>query len=384
MTNNELEILIRKWEDSKTEFKRELGNTDELPPIITAFANTEGGKLIFGVDEKSREVCGLADADKLMNQIDQASRQNVDPPILLTQEKVEYSGKIVLVVTIPKGPDRPYQTNKGVYYLKAASERRKATRDELMRIYQSAGQIFSDEFPVPGTNEGDINEEFFKDYLKTHRITYPVQREDNIRLLKNLKIINDDGVLTTYGLLCFGKEPQSKIPFAKIIMVKYRGEDRDPDPVDRKIPEGKISDQKSGAELFFETHIPAPIKTSGFEPEGRGVIPFEILKEAITNALVHRDYSIPSEIRIFLFSNRIEIRNPGRLLNTITVENIKLGAGHVLRNPGIYNFAAKMGYVTGIGDGVRRIFELAEKANLTEPLIKMEGTDFVLTLFYPK
>ena len=156
MTNNELEILIRKWEDSGTEFKRELDNKDELPPIITAFANTEGGKLIFGVDEKSREVCGLADADKLMNQIDQASRQNVDPPVLLTQEKVEYSGKIVLVVTVPK----------------------------------------------------------------------------------------------------------------------------------------------------------------------------------------------------------------------------------CLRNPDIYNFAAKMGYVTGIGDGVRRIFELAEKANLPEPLIKMEGTDFALTLFY--
>lgn len=119
----------------------------------------------------------------------------------------------------------------------------------------------------------------------------------------------------------------------------------------------------------------------GFEKELHQEIPLEALRELIVNAVVHRDYHIKSQIRIFIFDNRIEIMSPGRLPNTITLENIRWGGIHVERNPIIVSFLAKIGYMTEIGTGIIRTIRLLKERTGKEPDFEERGSDFVARIW---
>jgi len=116
------------------------------------------------------------------------------------------------------------------------------------------------------------------------------------------------------------------------------------------------------------------------EPENYPEIEDFVLREALVNAIGHRDYTISAPVRILIFKNRIEFHTPGKLPTGVTIESIKIGGAHVLRNPTIYNFLRKMGVVTDIGSGVKRIIESVKKT--TGKNVKFELTDgeFILTI----
>ena len=117
MDRKELIEIIEKGEDSFTEFKEEKVHSDKLAAEIVAFANTEGGNLIIGVSDDA-EILGVSDLDNEMQRIDNICVNNCEPTVDSTTEKIIIDNKKVLVVRIPKGPQRPYRTNKGVYYIK--------------------------------------------------------------------------------------------------------------------------------------------------------------------------------------------------------------------------------------------------------------------------
>lgn len=132
-----------------------------------AFANSGGGVLVLGVED-DRRVVGVADAGATMRLVDTVSYQNVEPPLLCLQETVMIGDSTVLVVRVPKGPERPYRTNRGVYYVRTSSGRRQATREELMRLYHTALAIFPDELPVRGTGVRHLNVGYFEEFFRRH------------------------------------------------------------------------------------------------------------------------------------------------------------------------------------------------------------------------
>jgi len=121
-------------------------------------------------------------------------------------------------------------------------------------------------------------------------------------------------------------------------------------------------------------------KIKELEPEVYPEIPLEALREALVNAVAHRDYTISAPIRIIVFKDRVEFHTPGKLPNTVTIESMKIGGAHVLRNPTIYNLLAKMGLVTDIGSGVFRIIESVRKMMQKEVLFDLTDTEFILTI----
>lgn len=123
--------------------------------------------LVLGVED-DRRVVGVADADATMRLVDTVSYQNVEPPLLCLQETVMIGDSTVLVVRVPKGPERPYRTNRGVYYVRTSSGRRQATREELMRLYHTALAIFPDELPVRGTGVRHLNVGYFEEFFRRH------------------------------------------------------------------------------------------------------------------------------------------------------------------------------------------------------------------------
>jgi len=157
----ELRSRIQNWEDIHTEFKLQAVHPDDLSAAIVAFANSDGGQLIIGVSNE-RRVVGVIDLDKLRQYVENIALNNCVPPISITLETVTHDPEAVLVVTIPKGDQRPYRTNRGVYYLRTASGRRPASREELLRLFQASESMFYDESPLVRLGLEDLDLEAVK------------------------------------------------------------------------------------------------------------------------------------------------------------------------------------------------------------------------------
>lgn len=115
------------------------------------------------------------------------------------------------------------------------------------------------------------------------------------------------------------------------------------------------------------------------QPEAEPEIPAVVLRELLVNAVAHRDYTISGPIRVIVFDDRVEIRTPGSLPNTVTIESLRTGI-HVLRNPTIYNILLKLKTVTDAGSGIARVIRLMREKLGSEPRFSVENHEFVARL----
>jgi ATP-dependent DNA helicase RecG len=152
--------------------------------------------------------------------------------------------------------------------------------------------------------------------------------------------------------------------------------------LDRKELGGRLPQQLAAAEQVLNLHLRNGGVIQGFAPEAWPEIPLEMLREAVINALVHRDYSLSSSIRLLLFDDRLEVRSPGRLPNGVTIANIRLGI-HVERNPVLLSLMARLGLMTRLGSGILPMLRLAAETGLPEPGLLETEMEFVVTLYRP-
>lgn len=384
MNKEELTEIIEKGEDSFTEFKEEKVHPDELAAEIVAFANTEGGRILLGISDK-KEIKGISKPDMEMQRIENISHNNCEPSLAISIEKVKVNKKIILCIYIPKGPERPYRTNRGVYYIRTSSGKRQASREELLRLYQATRSIYYDELPVPATSVDELDILYFRRFFESFYQTKIEDMNVNLnKLLENMKVLtwmDEKLVFTVGGYLLFGLNPQKHFPFCKITIAKFDGNEIG-EEFEKKDLEGKIEEQIKAADTVLNLYLKTKVKIRGFENELKSEIPKEVLREVVVNAAAHRDYHIASQIRIFIFENRIEFRNPGRLPNTVTLENIRLGI-HVERNPLIVSYLAKMGYMTQIGTGIIRMIRLLKEHTGREPDFEERDQEFIVRIWRP-
>ena len=380
MDKEELLEAIEKGEDSFTEFKEEKAHSDDLAAEIVAFANTEGGKILLGISDK-KEIVGVSNPDKEMLRVENISRNNCEPPLTVNIEKNKINNKIVLCIYIPKGPERPYRTNRGVYYIRTSSGKRQATREELLRLYQATRSFYYDELPVPATSVDELDILYFRRFFERFYQTRIEEDLDLNKLLENMKILTRQDkklVFTVGGYLLFGLNPQKEIPVCKITIAKFEGNEIG-EEFEKKDLEGNLEEQIKAADTVLNLYLKTRVKIKVFENELKPEIPKEVLREVVVNAVAHRDYHITSQIRIFIFDNRLEIMSPGKLPNGITLENIKLGV-HSERNPLIVSYLAKMGYMTQIGTGIVRMTRLLKEHTGKEPEFEERGQEFVVRI----
>ncbi|RKY03780.1 transcriptional regulator [Candidatus Poribacteria bacterium] len=379
MRDRELREIIEKGEDAFTEFKDERTHPEEIAASLVAFANAQGGRLIIGVSDEG-EILGVGDPDAVMQRIDQISFNNCEPPVTCFQEKVKIDDKIVIVVHIPKGGQRPYRTRRGMFFIRTSSGKRQATREELLRIFQEAKALNPDEIPVPGTSAQEIDVRYFGNFFR-EAFGRRVEEEgvELERILMNMKLMTAEGLLTTAGLLLFGENPQRHLPWAKIHIVRFEGTEISESLLDQKEITGTLFEQLEEAERVLKSHIRVAGRIEGFKREDIYEIPLEALREAVVNAVAHRDYSIRSHIRVFIFDDRVEVRSPGGLPNTVTVENIRYGI-HVERNPVIVSFLTKRGFMGQIGTGIVRMIRLMRERVGREPEFYERGFEFHVIL----
>ena len=161
----ELHQRIARWEDLRTEFKEQDVHADDIAAALVAFANTDGGQLIFGVG-KNRAIAGVDDPDRLMQRVDQIAYNNCEPPLTVLQETIRTEeGRVVVVVNVPKGDQRPYRTGRGDYFIRTMSGRRRASRQELLRLFQSVESLYYDESVVWRATSDDLDDRRFVDFF---------------------------------------------------------------------------------------------------------------------------------------------------------------------------------------------------------------------------
>lgn len=378
MDKSALKKRIATGEDFHTEFKENLPDREAIAKTLVSFANTDGGDYIVGVTNDNK-IVSIGDLDQVMRIIDDIAHQRCEPPITVIQETIKVDNKIVLVVHIPKGSHRPYRTASGRFYIRSANHSRQASREELLRIFQADRSLFFDESPVANATYNDLNFEVFSEFLYDY-FDIKANDEQLRSYLRNLHLIDNKNKPTLSGLLFFGKKPQNFFPTAKIICAFIKATDISVAPTDKKEMTGRVLDILQDTQRFVKLYLTEEHRVQGFEPEMKFEIPEAALREALVNALAHRDYTINAAIRVLIFTDRIEIRTPGKLPNTVTIESMKIGGSHVLRNPTVYNLLSKYGFVTDLGSGVRRIIKLI-KEHLGKDVELIEtDNEFVLIL----
>jgi len=377
MDKLELQERILKGENLHTEFKESLPDNETLAKSIVCFANTDGGQLIIGVSDPGN-ITGVGDSDEAVRKIDDVAFNRCEPPISILPETVDMDSKIVLIINIPKGEQRPYRTKSGLYYIRSGNRCRQASWQEVRRLYQTSESIYYDETPISKASFTTLDIEYLKDFLGKYLGISP--KESLIEnYLKNLKVITHNKKPTLAGTLFFGKNPQQLIPFAKIIAAYIPGKDISIPPSDRKDLEGKIPDILENSLKFLRLYLKEEHRIKSFKAESYPEIPEEVFRECIVNAVAHRDYTINASIRLFIFEDRIEIRTPGKLPNTVTIENMKVSI-HVPRNPVIYNLLNKMGMVTDVGSGVPRVIKIIKEKLNKEIGLNSTEAEFILSI----
>jgi len=385
MNLTELAARLIKGEDLHTEFMEHLTHADDLAASIIAFANTDGGQMVFGVNDV-REITGLGDeTDHVFQFIDNIAFNNCEPPVTIVQETVrDQQGRIVVIVNIPKGDHRPYRTNRGVYYVRTTSGRRQASREELLRLFQSTESFYYDETSVIQSNVADLDDKAIERMLKDIvEQGFDIAGISGERLLANWHLVRETKMdigthptPTLTGILFLASHPQQFLPYAYVSALRIPGTDISAEPYDQKHIEGRMVDMLHDVMRFLDIHLMRPHKIVGLLPEARPELHVVTLRESLVNALAHRDYTISAPVRVIVFDNRVEIRTPGKLPNTVTIESMKWGV-HVLRNPTIYNVFLKLGFVTDAGSGIPRMIRVFREATGQEPILHMEGDEFV-------
>lgn len=404
MIKADLLELIRNGEDSKLEFKRDTVERESLAKVLVSFLNLDGGTILFGVEDDGT-ISGVS-RDRPEEWIADICRRMIDPevlPILSWARGVEPDCDI-LTVNVTPGPNKPYACIRGerrTYYIRVANTSREATQEELERMFQDSGRINYGKKPVPGTTLDSLDMRrlriYFTDILGGSAPMASDRGEWEL-LLRNQELMTKSGVhcvATVDGLLLFGITPRRGLPQSGIRAVCYTGTQPDLETrADETLSGPMVPLAKSAGDQVHERglieqaldFVRRNTNRSARLEEARRVekwdYPEEVVREALLNAVVHRDYSIAgTDVMLAIFSDRIEIQSPGKLPNTLTVESMKAGVRYT-RNHNLVNVMRDYGYVEARGMGVRnKIIPLMREHNGTEPDLIEEHHRFRVVLW---
>lgn len=357
---SDLAAILQEGEGQKIEFKEGFAS---LAPEMVAFANAGGGRIYIGITDQGT-VIPVALTNRLKSQIHDTAR-NCDPPIAAT---VSHTTAGVIVVDIAEGTDKPYKCREG-FFLRVGPTTQKLKRDEVVHLIQHAGKIRYDEmvndrFVFPK----DFDEESWARYRTLAGYPATMQSADTLVNI-GVATTHDQRVrLMNAAVLFFAKDPQRFFPEAKVTCLKYHGDTRF-DIIDRHECTGHIVRQLEESLAFFARYNATQLKITGApRHEAWEDYPAVALREAMINALVHRDYFYDSShIYLHMYDGHLELDNPGGLIAGLTAE--ALGTTAARRNRMLADLMQRAGYIENAGTGIARIREALRKNNNPAPEI---------------
>ena len=358
MNLHDLLALVARGEDSATQFKADARNGDSLASEMAAFANAEGGIMFIGVaDDGTMPGLSREDVARINQLIGNAASQLVRSPLAVQTQNLQLENRrIIIILTVPKGIDKPYFDKNGVIWLKCGADKRRInSKEELRRFFQFADQFHADELPTKA-GLAKLDRDRFGVFLRdVFQQDFPKAEAARVQLLQNMNLASDAGTLNLAGVLLFAKDPERIKPSFVVKAVAFPGTTiADSAYDDSEDFAGSLQSIFQEAMAFIKRNLRKVQAGRSVNSPGKPEIPLPVFEELLVNALIHRDYLIEAPIRLLVFRDRIEIVSPGHLPNNLTVEKIRTGNSNI-RNPILASYAAK-GLLPyhGIGSGIKR------------------------------
>ena len=300
-----------------------------LADELAAFANTRGGVLVLGVENKTRDIVGIPidRLDTVERFVFEICNESIEPPLQFLSFRTELPNaagepRPLLKVEIPRGLF--VHRSPGGYFHRQGSSKRQMPTEFLLRLGQQRGQVRPyrfEEQPVPGTTFADLEPDRRQRFVRAGT--------DDLVTFKKMKLATEDESgktrATVAGILMCSSRPQQWLPNAFIQAVCYQGARQDSNyQLDAQAITGPVDEQVAAAMVFVRRNM----QVAARKAPGREDIPHFSLRavfEAIVNAVAHRDYAVyGSKIRLFLFADRLELYSPGPLPNSVTVDSLAL------------------------------------------------------------
>ena len=397
---------IKAGEVSGMQFKERILDKYDIACELVAFSNSQGGKLVVGIKDKTGEINALSysEVQETTNLLSDIASENVVPSILIKIDTVEVEDGNLVVATVKEGLNKPYHDNKGIVWVKNGADKRKVFDNaELAEMMTDCGSFAPDEAGVRDATVNDLDAATIKQFLgnrfervlEKKGLTGDAYNEASLdmicstiakghdceKILRNLRFIRPDGTLTVAAMLLFGKYTQRWMPMMTAKCICFAG-----NSIGSKVFRDKVNDADMEGNLlhqydtimdFFTRNLHNVQVGDEFNSMGKLEIPYTSLVEFTVNSLVHRSLNMKAPVRIFIFDNRVEIHSPGALPNGLTIEDIKAGTS-MPRNMFLFNNAIYLLPYTGVGSGITRALD--EDINVTF-MNNNKAQEFVITVW---
>lgn len=379
---------IEQGQGAQAEFKRGLGNLSTLGRAICSFANTSGGVLIIGVSDASKVVGVRGNPDKLHERLASFLQTGCSTPVHARIGRQESAEGWVFWIEVPRQRGFEPMRHNGRVWVRRDRTSVEPSATELQELYNAFGYVLTEERAILDAPPSHIDLEAFREYLKRMRIdTSSHPQPDSEADLRNRGVIvevGDEACATLYGVMAFGRDPQRyrRTSNFRIECVAYAGIDRSGEVLQVANGSGRIDEQVERAVGWF-------LGLGRFESYGdliredRHLLPRLAIREALANAVTHRDYAITgSKILLEVFDDRVDVTSPGCLPNGLTLERVRAGANPRSRNEYLAHFMSAMGFAEQRGRGWMIMRSEMRAFNGSEPeLLEDNQSKFVRVTF---
>lgn len=377
---DEIEILrrIAAGEDRTTEFGR-LRSPDEKSWLdaVCAFANTQGGLIVLGVTDDGTIDGVPMDSDEVQERLTNGLQTGLSRPVQARVGRHQDPAGWVHWIEVARMRGPQPLTYKGRVLVRRHRSNAVPTESELMELYNTFGVFFTEERVVPGTSVSDIDLAVFAEYMRQRGIdlstSVPLDFAEELRRAEILTP-NADGTLeaTLYGILCFGRDPQSHNETRGLFvqLAAYAGTDRGGEVISVSEARGRVDEQVRRAEDWLRS-LGRTERYSGMYREDGWIVPHRALRESLVNGVAHRDYAILGQrVMVDVFDDRVEITSPGALPNHKTPESVLGGGPPRSRNEAIADFMLVQRMMEQRGTGFARMRAAMRSFNGTEPKLE--------------
>jgi len=369
MDRDKILRVLEKEESSKLEFKERF--SDSALRTISAFANTHGGLIVVGMNNK-REVVGIDANDenyqKIINRV--VNKLGITPDF----DIVEVDDKSILAIEVRES--HIPVSFEGRYYKRVGNTTREMSFEELKRFFQR--DMRWERFSERDFKIDEIDERSVRNFLRTARAKGRLSVFDGDEPIEEIFErlgLMENGKINNAGMLLFGKNPQKYFDHARVRVVRLK--DNITIIGDRWI-EGNLFNQFREAEEVIKNFINVRYEIEGFERRDIWDYPLEAIREAIANALLHRDYLRPINVQIKVYDDRLLFYNVGGLPEEWDTKKLLSSHSSVPRNPTIFNIFYLAGIVESVGSGIERMLNALKEAGLPELKIEASHLDFTL------
>jgi len=352
-------LLIRAGEGLTVEFKERY--TPRIDEDLAAFSNGRGGTLLLGVRDDGA-VAGERLTNELKARINDLAR-NCKPSISVVVAQV---GKVI-AVEVPEGTEKPYSCGRG-YYRRLDGNTQKMSHDELRTMFAGNEAMPFEEKTVKGFTFDHVSKARVRAFAKEAGIS--LGRTPVPDFLRSLKVANEKHVKNA-GILFFAEDVYEHIHHAETTLLAFKGTDR-LHIYDRRDVRDDLLTQFNEVVIFLQKHLNVRSEIRGVDRHDIFEIPLEALREALVNALMHRDYSIRgTQVSVEVYDDRVEIVNPGGLPKGLSKDDF--GRISVRRNELIADLFFRLHKVERVGSGIKRMRQEMVRAGLRKPEFEVDA-----------